>query len=254
MFKRIKLHYVKISLDYVVNMFNETLILLLTAASIGFVHTITGPDHYIPFIALASARKWNKFKTNLIVILCGIGHVLSSVVIGLLGIALGIAITQITDIESARGDIAAWLLIGLGLAYTVWGIRYSYKNKTHSHTHFHDDSLHEHVHSHEGNHSHVYLDKKMIITPWVLFIIFIFGPCEPLIPLVMYPAAKENYFMMGLVTLVFGIVTILTMLGMVTLGLYGYKFFKFEKLEKHIHIISGGTILICGLAIKFLGL
>ena len=29
-------------------------------------------------------------------------------------------------------------------------------------------------------------------TPWVLFLIFVFGPCEPLIPLVMYPAAKHN--------------------------------------------------------------
>jgi nickel/cobalt transporter (NicO) family protein len=235
-------------------MFNETIIVLLAAATIGLIHTITGPDHYIPFIALAAARKWSKFKTNVIVILCGIGHVLSSIVIGLIGIILGITITNITEIESSRGDIAAWLLMGLGIAYTVWGIRQSYKKKTHAHTHLHDNSLHDHIHSHEGEHSHIHLDDKKKITPWVLFIIFVFGPCEPLIPLVMYPAAKNNYLLMALVTLVFGIVTILTMLGMVTLGLYGYKLIRFEKLEKHIHVIAGATIFICGIAIKFLGL
>ncbi|MDB4582328.1 hypothetical protein N9164_04185 [Draconibacterium sp.] len=61
-------------------------ILILTAASLGFVHTVLGPDHYIPFIALSKARNWSLPKTLGVTALCGIGHVLGSIAIGLIGV------------------------------------------------------------------------------------------------------------------------------------------------------------------------
>ena len=51
-------------------------LLSVTAISIGFIHTILGPDHYLPFIVLSQAKKWSLKKTMLITFLCGIGHVL----------------------------------------------------------------------------------------------------------------------------------------------------------------------------------
>ncbi|MZP56571.1 MAG: hypothetical protein GT600_14080, partial [Bacteroidales bacterium] len=70
---------------------NDSITLLsATAVSIGFLHTLLGPDHYLPFIVLSEAKKWTVRKTMLITFLCGIGHVLSSVVLGLLGIGIGI--------------------------------------------------------------------------------------------------------------------------------------------------------------------
>ena len=62
-------------------MTNELRLLVLTAASLGFVHTVLGPDHYLPFTVLAKARKWSISKTAVITCLCGAGHVLSSVVL-----------------------------------------------------------------------------------------------------------------------------------------------------------------------------
>jgi hypothetical protein len=41
----------------------EILVLAGTAATIGFVHTVLGPDHYIPFIAMSRARRWTLSKT-----------------------------------------------------------------------------------------------------------------------------------------------------------------------------------------------
>ena len=38
-------------------------LLVLTAASIGFVHTLLGPDHYLPFVAMGAARRWSTRKT-----------------------------------------------------------------------------------------------------------------------------------------------------------------------------------------------
>ena len=81
---------------------------------------------------------------------------------------------------------------------------------------------HTHTHTHLGEHSHVHdgLSGKAL-TPWVLFVIFVFGPCEPLIPLLMYPAAGGGWGDLFIVTAVFGGVTTATMLAAVFLGKAG---------------------------------
>ena len=238
------------------DMSTEINALILTAVSVGFVHTIFGPDHYLPFIMISWARKWSGIKTAVITFLCGIGHILSSVVLGLVGIAMGIMVGKLEIIESFRGNLAAWLLIAFGLVYFVWGLRQAYKNKPHTHSHIHfDENIHTHEHSHHDRHSHIHLDKdKINITPWVLFTIFVFGPCEPLIPIVMYPAAKNSWSGVLMVTAVFGLITISTMMVLVLAARSGISLVKLNPLQKFSHAIAGATILLCGLAIQFLGL
>jgi nickel/cobalt transporter (NicO) family protein len=230
--------------------------LAITAATLGFFHTLLGPDHYLPFIMIAWARKWSGFKTMMVTILCGIGHVGSSVILGLVGVAIGIAVNKLQWFESVRGNIAAWLMIGFGVAYLIWGLRCAYRNRPHKHAHFHMPDLeHEHSHDHHSEHVHVHdHPEKANITPWVLFIVFAFGPCEPLIPLIMYPAAKNNMFDMFMVTAVFASVTIGTMLTVVALGRRGVSFLNFGSMQRYSHAIAGAAILMCGLAIQFLGL
>jgi hypothetical protein len=67
-----------------------------------------GPDHYLPFIVMARARKWSLTRTTAVTVLCGIGHVLSSVVLGIIGIVLGISLNKLEALESFRGGFAAW--------------------------------------------------------------------------------------------------------------------------------------------------
>jgi len=230
--------------------------LIITAASIGFFHTILGPDHYLPFIMMSWARRWSALKTTLITFLCGLGHIGSSVVLGMAGVALGLAVKRLEIVESVRGDIAAWLLIAFGLVYFAWGLRRAYQNKSHAHSHTHAIGFeHKHLHNHYQEHAHVHNDKTdPSITPWVLFTIFVFGPCEPLIPILMYPAAKNSLFGLVVVTCTFGTVTIGTMLGVVLLSRAGVSFVKFSRLQRFSHAIAGATICLCGLAIQFLGL
>ncbi|MCJ7553514.1 MAG: sulfite exporter TauE/SafE family protein [Ignavibacteriaceae bacterium] len=233
----------------------SSLILIMTAASIGFIHTLIGPDHYIPFIAMAKARNWSIRKTALITSACGVGHVLSSLIIGLIGIGFGVAVSELELIESTRGDIAGWLLIGFGLAYLIWGLKKAFKNKPHAHIHLHENgTIHTHKHTHHEEHAHPHKEEKKSITPWVLFTIFIFGPCEALIPILMYPAATKSVSGLILVTSVFGVTTILTMLSIVIISLQGMNLFNFGKLERYTHALAGGVILLCGVAINFLGL
>jgi nickel/cobalt transporter (NicO) family protein len=243
-------------------MTSELTALLLTAGSLGFVHTLIGPDHYIPFIAMSQARRWTRRKTLFITLLCGLGHVLSSVVIGLVGIGLGLAVARLEGIEATRGDIAAWLMIGFGLVYALWGIQRALRRKPHTHAHHHPHGGHEHGHAHDYEHAHVHNEDpaaaasqpKANITPWVLFTIFIFGPCEPLIPILMYPAARMGAGSVVLVTAAFAVATIGTMLTIVGLGSAGLRIARFGGLERWMHATAGAMIFLCGFAIKFMGL
>jgi len=234
-------------------MTNELSLLLITTASIGFMHTVFGPDHYVPFIAMSKAGNWSKFKTMWVTILCGIGHVGSTIVLGFLGIAFGYSVLHLQNIESYRGDIAGWLLIIFGLLYTVWGIRRAFLNKPHSHKHIHHDGIME-IHSHDHYNKHVHDETKSTMRLWFLFTIFIFGPCEPLIPVLMYPAARGTLSDVVIVCVVFGIVTIGTMLGIVFSALYGLSFVPMKKMEQYSHALGGFAILMCGIAVQFLGL
>ena len=232
--------------------------LVAASASIGFFHTLFGPDHYLPFIVMSWARKWSNAKTALITVLCAFGHIGSSVVLGLIGVSLGWAVKGLEGAEAVRGDIAAWLLIAFGLAYLIWGIRLVYRSKPHQHGHLHLSGLtgtHAHVHTHLGDHAHVHDDPSSVnLTPWVLFVVFVFGPCEPLIPLLMYPAANNGFHDLVIVTAVFGVVTTMTMLAAVFLGRAGVNFLPLKKIQRYSHAMAGAAILLCGLAIKFLGL
>jgi len=239
-------------------MTQELRTLIIAAASIGFFHTLLGPDHYLPFIMMSWARKWSAARTAVITLLCALGHIGSSVVLGLVGVMLGLAVENLTGAESIRGRIAAWLFIAFGLAYLIWGIRHICRGKSHQHTHTHvTDEPHSHVHphSHFGDHAHVH-DVQSIrsLTPWILFTIFVFGPCEPLIPFLMYPAAKGSLFGLIIVTAVFGITTAGTMLITVFLGKAGVDFLPLRNVQRYSHAVAGATILLCGLAIQFLGL
>jgi sulfite exporter TauE/SafE len=230
------------------------MLLFTTTASIGFIHTVLGPDHYVPFIVLSKAKKWSLNKTVFITLLCGVGHVLSSVILGLIGIIFGISLAKLHLIEDFRGNIAAWLLIAFGLTYLVWGLIHFFRNKPHSHNHIHDTGIHQHQHKHSDDHLHIHEQANPSITPWVLFIIFIFGPCEPLIPLVMYPALQNHFAQVISVALIFSLTTIVTMIGIVCISYLGLIAFSLKNIEKYSHIIAGFTILLCGIGIQFLGL
>ncbi len=216
-------------------MSKELIVLCFTAASIGFLHTVFGPDHYLPFVVMSKARGWSLIKTGLITLLCGIGHIMSSVILGLVGIIFGIAIMRLEALEVFRGNLAAWALIGFGLAYFIWGLRKAMRHGSHQHIHVHDE-------------------KTKNITPWVLFTIFVLGPCEPLIPILMYPAAKKSIAGLFLVTGIFGSITIITMLSIVIIASFGIKLIPLRRLERYTHALAGATICLSGMAIQFLGL
>jgi nickel/cobalt exporter len=234
---------------------NSIILLSGTAVTLGFIHTVLGPDHYLPFIVLGEAKKWSVKKTMVITFLCGLGHVLSSVILGLIGVGVGISVNKLVSLESFRGNIAAWLFIAFGLVYMIISLRNLYKNKRHTHSHFHiDQGIHSHDHNHHNEHSHIHDSNVVKTTPWILFLIFIFGPCEPLIPILMYPAAENNIPGAILVSVLFSVVTIATMMSVVLAFRLGLSRINLKPVEKYSNLIAGAMIFFSGVAIQFLGL
>ena len=268
-----------------------------TAVSIALVHTLFGPDHYLPFIAMSRAGGWSLAKTVVVTVLCGIGHVLSSVLIGVVGIVFGVAVLQVESVESFRSELAGFMMIGFGLIYGVWGARHALRNKPHTHWHVHTDGTvheHEHVHTHEHLHIHTindirqnisgtlenraattsemvvqsyaHADESMMcthhsasstLTPWILFTIFLFGPCEWLIPLLIYPAAMIDFHHVAGVILVFGVTTIATMTLIVTVVHFSLnqvvvqhvlRFRLFQRFNRYGHALAGFVVLLCRVA------
>ncbi len=237
------------------HMISGTTLLVATAGSVGVLHTVLGPDHYLPFVAMARAGSWSRRRALVVTALCGIGHVAGSVILGLIGIAFGLSLARLEAFESSRGSIAAWGLIVFGLLYAAWGLRRAARGHKHAHVHAHGDgTLHLHKHTHADDHLHPHpKGSGPSLTPWVLFVIFLLGPCEALIPLLMFPAATQSYGALFLVTGVFGLATVATMLGAVYAGLEGIRRLPFGRMERYTHALAGVTILLCGVAIQFLG-
>jgi len=234
---------------------NETQVLLATAATVAFTHTVLGPDHYVVFAAMGRARDWSLAKTLRVTLVCGLGHVLSSVVLGIVGIVAGSQLATLVGIEGMRGNLAGWALIAFGLVYFAWGLKQAGRDRSHSHLHVHGDVVHDHRHTHHTKHAHVHSEGAgNAITPWAIFIIFVLGPCEALIPLLMYPAAQHNGSLVLAVALLFGCITLLTMLACVTLVLRGFERFRFAQKGRYVHALAGAMVLGCGLLVSFAGM
>jgi hypothetical protein len=232
-------------------MSTEMQALILTAISIACLHTLTGPDHYLPFIALSKTRGWSIGKTIGWTITCGMGHVLSSVILGLGGAALGWSLHKISWLENVRGGIAGWVMLFFGLLYMLWGFYRLYKNKPHKHFDMDNDgSLYVYEHQHG---SAVAPQERFRVTPWVMFIIFVLGPCEPMIPLLYFPAAQNSWYGMIILIIVYTTCTLVTMLLMVLLGYFGIAFASTQKSERYVHVLGGVTIFICGVGMLWMG-
>ena len=226
------------------------IVLVASATGIGFLHALLGIDHSLPFVVLARAQKWTLKRTLTITGLCGLAHVLSSVFLGAAGVTLGLAVNRIEWIESARANGAGWALIVFGIVYAGWS--FARRRRRQRHVHAHGDVPHSHEHT-TSSHTHRSVNPA-VLTTWSLFVIFVLGPCEPLIPLVIVPAVIHGVWSAAIVGLAFSITTIVTMLGVVTIGYAGSRLTVIKRLEPHTSVLAGLAISASGVAMMVFGL
>jgi len=203
-------------------------ILIISTLTVGVLHALA-PDHWLPFVMIGRAQAWSRWKLTNITTLAGIGHVSTSLLIGAAGVLLGMAAQEVKLWESSRGNIASLLLIGFGIAYMVWGIK-NWGRK----------------HSHEMN-------QAKVVSYWTLFALVVFGPCEPLIPLI-FIGYGYGWMAVLAVFVLFSVTTIGMMLLQVHLAMLGVSILRVHWLEHGSHAIAGGVIALTGVAIMVLGM
>lgn len=233
---------------------NELHVLLASAVLLGMVHTAIGVDHSLPFVVLARTRGWTLKRTLFITSLCGVAHVMSSVLIASVGLGVGMAASRVAHIEETRGAWAAWLLIAFGSAYAVTAL---WKFKTRS--------LRDGAGAQGSKHRHRSADDPEVLAlptrqlmP-TLFVIFALGPCEALLPLLTTSGVSLSTGGAALVALVFSAATIVTMLTLVAVGYGGAVALSartswLERLEPYTHVLAGALLALSGLTIQVLGI
>ena len=221
-----------------------TTVLLGAAASLAIVHTLIGIDHSLPLAALGRARGWALGRTLLVTGVCGAGHVASSVVLGAAGVGLGVATDSLLRIESARGELAAGLLLVFGLVYAAWALGPRPRGRE--------------AGARPGSPAPGAREPGDVrgVTAWALFVVFVLGPCEPLIPLMAAPGLAGDWAAVAAVAAVFGLLTIGVMLAAVAAAWYGMGWLGRPGLAggRLAHAAAGFVAAASGAAVLWLSL
>jgi hypothetical protein len=115
--------------------------LFAAAAGVGFGHAVL-PDHWAPLAVLGRARRYPLAKVARLSGLAGIAHVLLSIVLG--GVIIAIGLQFRASIQSAQDTIVGAILIATGLGFGAFELM----GRGHGHDH-HDEHDHHHDRVHE---------------------------------------------------------------------------------------------------------
>jgi threonine/homoserine/homoserine lactone efflux protein len=118
--------------------------LLAAAAGVGFGHAIL-PDHWVPLAVVGRTRRYPLSRIARLSGLAGVAHVLVSLVLGAVIIAIGLQFRS--TIQSAQDTIIGCVLIATGLGFALL----EFTGHGHSHDHDHGPG-HEHGHHHDHEH------------------------------------------------------------------------------------------------------
>jgi hypothetical protein len=118
--------------------------LLAAAAGVAFGHAVL-PDHWVPLAVLGRTRRYPLSRIARLSGLAGIAHVIVSIVLGAVIIAVGLQFRSV--VQNAQDTIIGWILIATGIGFMVLVL----SGRGHSHDHDHD---HPHDHDHGESHAH----------------------------------------------------------------------------------------------------
>jgi MFS family permease len=206
----------------------EAILLLAAVVSVAVLHTLV-PDHYLPISMVAQSRGWSTRKIFGVTMMAGIGHILASLVVGVLAVYVGFHFTE--SLASRAESLAKVMLIGFGLLYTVFALRSS-RGETHHH--------------------HAYLKDNVQIP--ALILVLSMTPCIPAIPLFISASLIDAWTALFSM-LVFSFFTITTMLAMVLITSAPNKFGLLPPIiRSRLDVISGVVIFATGILITIFNL
>lgn len=127
--------------------------MLLAAGAVGFGHAVL-PDHWVPLALLGRTRRYPLRRVARLSGLAGVAHVLVSVVLGALIVAVGLQLRA--RVEHVQDTIVGLILVATGAALAVAELTGLGRAHRHAHGHAHADRhprWHEHGHAHHDTHA-----------------------------------------------------------------------------------------------------
>jgi nickel/cobalt exporter len=221
-------------------MSDTTPALFVAAAGVGFGHAVL-PDHWVPLAVLGRARRYPLSKIARLSGLAGVAHVLLSIVLGAIIIAVGLQFRS--SVSSAQDAIIGGVLVATGLGFGALQAT----GRGHRHDHDHD---HHHGHDNDHDHHHVHADLDAGRGIGRLAAIMVpFGaaasPDLTILPVFLAATTVGVATAVGSV-LIFGAVTIGTIVGL-TLGAArgGYQV-KGEWLDRWGNAVTAIVLIVIG--------
>jgi ABC-type nickel/cobalt efflux system permease component RcnA len=227
--------------------------LLAAAAGVGFGHAVL-PDHWVPLAVLGRTRRYPLSRVARLSGLAGVAHVVVSVVLGAVVIAIGLQFRS--TIETAQDTIIGWILIATGVGFAV--LELTGRGHSHSHDHSHD---HEHAGDHDHDHhadSHRAHDHGRPRTKFhgLAAVMVPFGaaasPDLTILPVFLAATAAGAATAVGSLV-IFGAVTIGTIVGLTVAATRGGYQIRGQWLERWGNAFTALTLVVIG-ALVLVGL
>jgi nickel/cobalt transporter (NicO) family protein len=200
------------------NLMHSSLFVALVA--VAAIHALL-PTHWLSFVLVARAQKWSRARMLEVVLLSGLGHVLSTTLVGLAAAALGKGVHKYVD--KLDTPLPALILCAFGLYYLVLG----WRRDGHPHC------------AHDHSEDPIQADKVAV---WALFLEMTLSPCETLIP-IFFASGGLSWPTLLLMALVMSAITILAMGVLSFIGYTGYQKITFPWLEHNERLVLGALLI-----------
>jgi ABC-type nickel/cobalt efflux system permease component RcnA len=124
--------------------------LLLAAGGVGLGHAVL-PDHWVPLAVVGRTQRYPLSKVARLSGLAGVAHVVVSLVLG--GVIIAVGLQFRSKVEHVQKTIIGCLLIATGIGFLVLELTGHGHSHAHEHDHGHSHG-HDHAHRHEHDHAH----------------------------------------------------------------------------------------------------
>ena len=223
----------------------------LTGFTVAFFHAAI-PTHWLPFVLVARARNWSRWKTLAVTVFAGLGHVALT---SLLGLGIAWFGFQLDEHAGARFTwIVGGMLIAIGLFYFWQQFRGGGVRHHHLLGGQHRPSAHcAHGHEPENSHWDVELKESPLASnkagDWAaisgLFVMLTLSPCEGFLPVYLSGVqfGWRGFFVLS------GILALATLLGMLLftwLTLLGLERFEVKQFERYEAALLGAIFTVLG--------
>ncbi len=126
--------------------------LIAAAAGVAFGHAIL-PDHWVPLAVIGRTRHYPLSKVARLSGLAGIAHVLVSIALGAVIIAIGLQFRS--AVQNAQDTIIGCVLVATGIGFGVLELTGAGHTHDHAHGHGQPEGDHDHGRDHgHGGHAH----------------------------------------------------------------------------------------------------